>query len=118
MHALQALPLVAFGLLLLSRRFTWLSSVARRTRLVLAFAAFWAGLTLVVLSQALRGQSLIHPDALTLTGFAAAIVAALGIALTAPRQPPPAEATGAGIRRGDSGAESNGSMASVNGGVA
>lgn len=123
MHALQALPLVAFGLLLLSRRYTWLVSAARRTRLVLAFAAFWSGLTLVVLWQALRGQSLIHPDGLTLTAFAAVIAASVAIALTALRLPAndgTAEngALVSGIGAGGSGAAGSESMAAVTGGVA
>lgn len=89
MHALQALPLVAFGLLLLSRRYAWFADAARRTRLVLAFATFWAGLTVVVLWQATRGQSLIHPDALTFAGLAAVIVAAALVAASALRPTTP-----------------------------
>jgi hypothetical protein len=91
MHALQALPLVALGLVLLSRRVTRLADVAVRTRLILVAGLGWAGLTTLVTWQALRGQSIVHPDGLTL-GAAAALVALVGAgvtwALRAPVTPP------------------------------
>ncbi|WP_020523455.1 hypothetical protein [Catelliglobosispora koreensis] len=83
MHALQALPLIAFGLMFLSRRIPSLRDMARRARLVTAFAVFWGGLTVIVTWQALRGQSFIHPDALTWGALAAVVLAAVAIALTA-----------------------------------
>lgn len=74
-HALQALPLLAFGLLTASRRWPRLRPERVRTRLVLIGSAGYAGLLGVTIWQALRGQSLIAPDALTL-GVAGLIVAA------------------------------------------
>jgi hypothetical protein len=57
LHAIQALGLVAVGL----RR--WRRSAAARTRAVLAAAASYASLFLLLLWQALRGQSVAAPDA-------------------------------------------------------
>jgi hypothetical protein len=80
MHALQALPLLAFLLVLASRRFARLSDEQLRTRLVLTFAAVHAALTLLVIWQALRGQPLLSPDALTLSALLAiAVAAAIGL---------------------------------------
>lgn len=59
-HALQAMLL--FGMLL-----SWLvAESARRIRLVFVFAAAYGGLVVLVTWQALRGQPLLDPDALTL----------------------------------------------------
>jgi hypothetical protein len=60
LHAMQALPLMAF--LLRRRRVPDLV----RVRLTLTAAAGHAGLFGILLSQALRGQSLLAPDGLTL----------------------------------------------------
>lgn len=69
-HALQILPLVAIGLrLLASARPTVLSS-AVRTRLVLVTAASYAGLTGLLIWQALRGQPLLQWDSVTLGAVA------------------------------------------------
>lgn len=78
MHALQALPLLAFALVLLSRRLPRLADVAVRTRLILVAGLGWAGVTALVTWQALRGQSIAHPDGLTLgaAGLVAVLVAA------------------------------------------
>lgn len=64
LHALQVLPLVALGV----RRMR--TSVARRVRLVFAFAASYAAFVGIALWQALRGESLIAPSATMLTVFA------------------------------------------------
>jgi hypothetical protein len=63
LHGLQILPLVALALV----RFgpAWLP-MRDRSRLVGVAAAFWIVLILLLSWQALRGQSLIAPDALTL----------------------------------------------------
>lgn len=62
MHALQALPLFALGLKAASRaRMT----EGTRLRIVLTAAATWAAMTGTTLWQALRGQSILRPDALT-----------------------------------------------------
>ncbi|WP_033340174.1 hypothetical protein [Catenuloplanes japonicus] len=76
LHALQALPLVALGLSLLARRQGFLNE-AHRMRLVAVAAFGYAWLTGLVTWQALRGQSLIHPDGLTLAVAAAGAVTLL-----------------------------------------
>ncbi|WP_290058051.1 hypothetical protein [Amycolatopsis solani] len=78
MHALQALPLLAFALVALASRFPRLRDDAVRARLVLIGAAGYAGLIGLVTWQALRAQSIVHPDAMTL-GAAAALVAAVSL---------------------------------------
>ncbi|MDQ7803805.1 hypothetical protein Q5425_08675 [Amycolatopsis sp. A133] len=78
MHALQALPLLAIGLLALASRFPRLRDDVVRARLVLLGAAGYAGLTALVTWQALRAQPIVHPDATTL-GAAALLVAAVGL---------------------------------------
>lgn len=79
MHALQALPLLAIALLALTSRFPRLRDDVVRARLVLIGAAGYTGLIGLVTWQALRAQSIVHPDAVTL-GAAAALVAAVGLA--------------------------------------
>jgi len=70
MHALQALPLLAVLLVVLAHRVPRLRPTAVRARLVVVAAAGYAGLVALVTWQALRGQSLIRPDSLTLTALA------------------------------------------------
>ena len=60
LHALQLLPLVA---LLIRRRHI---DDARRVRFVIVAGGSYALLVLIMLWQALRGQSLVSPDALML----------------------------------------------------
>ncbi|WP_410607661.1 hypothetical protein [Amycolatopsis sp. lyj-109] len=79
MHALQALPLLAIALAALAPRFRRLRDDIVRARLVLIGAAGYAGLTALVTWQALRAQSIVHPDATTLETFAV-LVAAAGLA--------------------------------------
>jgi hypothetical protein len=74
LHALQALPLVAVLLALLAGRVALLRAEAVRTRLVVVASAGYAGLTLLTLWQALRGQPLTSPDGLTLAAFGALVV--------------------------------------------
>jgi hypothetical protein len=64
LHALQILPLLGLAL----ARFGpgWLP-MRDRSRLVGVAAAFWIALILLLTWQALRGQSLVAPDALTLS---------------------------------------------------
>jgi hypothetical protein len=66
LHALQILPLLGLAL----ARFgpAWLPT-RDRSRLVGVAAAFWIALVLLLTWQALRGQSLIAPDALTLAAL-------------------------------------------------
>jgi hypothetical protein len=63
LHAIQALALVAVGL----RR--WRRPEAARIRALLAAAASYAALFLLLLWQALRGQSLVAPDWATLAAI-------------------------------------------------
>jgi len=71
LHALQALALIALAL----RRRRWFANA--RVRLTLTTAGSYFGLFAILLAQAFRGQSLLHPDALTLgaLGVWAAITA-------------------------------------------
>ncbi len=79
LHALQVIPLVLLALEL------WTPfSAAVRARLVHVAAAGYAGLIAVITVQALRGQSIVHPDSWTLlqvavlaVGVAVGVVAAL-----------------------------------------
>lgn len=71
MHALQLLPLLALALGLLATRFQPLRSDRVRARLVLVAASGYAALVALVTWQALRGQSVVAPDAWTLAFFGA-----------------------------------------------
>ncbi|WP_238015112.1 hypothetical protein KZZ52_50940 [Dactylosporangium sp. AC04546] len=87
MHALQALPLLAFGLVLLSRRFARLRADRVRARLITVAGTAYAGLTVLITWQALRGQSIAHPDGLTLGAFGVLVAFALLGTLRAVRAP-------------------------------
>ena len=78
MHALQALPLLA---ILLDRFFGARLDELTRARLVHVGGAAYAALTLLLTGQALRGQALLAPDALTLAA-AGVLVAATAAATT------------------------------------
>jgi len=79
LHGLQALPLLAF---LLSRYFGQRLDTDTRARLLLVAGAAYGVLVMLLTWQALRGQPLLRPDALTLTALAA-LVAATGLATAA-----------------------------------
>jgi len=79
MHALQAIPLALIAIELLSRRVPVLQDVAVRARLVVTVAVGYLALVGLVTMQALRGQSIVAPDALTL-GLGAAIAVAMAAA--------------------------------------
>jgi uncharacterized membrane protein YhaH (DUF805 family) len=85
MHALQLLPLFALLLTALSARYAVLRQERVRLRLVLVAGGAYGGLFLLILWQALRGQPLVHPDAVTLAALAALAAAALTGALLALR---------------------------------
>ncbi|WP_433505701.1 hypothetical protein ACQP04_03925 [Pseudonocardia halophobica] len=88
MHALQVLPLVLVGLELLAARVAVLRSVDVRAGVIGVAAATYAGLLAVVTWQALRGQSLIAPDAATLAVTGAVLVgAAVGVVVVLRRRP-------------------------------
>ena len=71
LHALQALPLVA---LVLARRKV---TDAVRVRMVMIAAGSYAALFGILLMQALRGQSVLMPDAMTLTLLASWLLTTL-----------------------------------------
>jgi len=98
MHALQAIPLALIALELLSRRVVLLRDITVRARLVWIMAFGYLGVVAVVTWQALRGQSIVQPDALTLwavAGLVTAGVAALAVVLMsgATKRAPDASAT-------------------------
>jgi hypothetical protein len=64
LHAIQALALIAVGLQ------RWRRPEAVRVRAVLAAAASYASLFLLLLWKALRGQSVVAPDAMALASLA------------------------------------------------
>ncbi|OLR91924.1 hypothetical protein [Actinokineospora bangkokensis] len=70
-HALQVIPLVLVLVDLLARRWAALSPQAVRIGLVAVVSVSYAGLLATVAWQALRGQSLVHPDTATLTALGA-----------------------------------------------
>ncbi len=76
LHALQVLPILAFLLVRLPL------AERVRTRLLAVAGGGWAGLLVLTTWQALRGQALLSPDALTLAAATALVLAvALGAAL-------------------------------------
>lgn len=88
LHALQVLPILAFLLM----RVPGLAE-RTRTRLLGVAGTGYAGGMLLVTWQALRGQALLSPDALTLAAAGAlaigVLVAAAWVLLRAPRVSPP-----------------------------
>lgn len=66
-HGLQVLILLALVLVSLARRYPRLEPDAVRLRVVAVVGAAYAGLLLLTAWQALRGQSVVRPDALTLS---------------------------------------------------
>jgi len=91
-HALQAIPLFLVLLELASRRIHVLRDVTVRFRLVLVAVTTYAAALAVLTWQALRGQSIVQPDAATLTvGVAIAVLAvaaALAVVLRRERRAP------------------------------
>jgi hypothetical protein len=74
LHALQLLPLL--GWLLARRRVSVFLGERRRLALVWTGGLAYLGLVLLLVWQALRGQSVIHPDVMTLTATSALAIAA------------------------------------------
>lgn len=88
MHALQGLPLLAIGLRLLGRRVPLLAYSAVRARLLVLASVGWAGVVAITCWQALRGQSIVAPDALTAAvglGLALLLLGGAVAVLTRPR---------------------------------
>jgi hypothetical protein len=80
-HALQAIPLLALGLVLLARRYRSLRPEGPRTALVLIGTSAYAGLIWLVTWQAQRGESIAHPSAPTLLAFAGLLCATATLSL-------------------------------------
>jgi hypothetical protein len=80
MHALQVLPLVLVGLELLAARVAVLRTAGVRHGLVGVAAAAYAALLAVLTWQALRGQSIVAPDAATLAVTGAVLAGAAAVA--------------------------------------
>jgi hypothetical protein len=72
LHSLQALPILA---IVLSRFFGTRLDERSRVRLLIVAGAAYGMLTMLLTWQALRGQPLLRPDALTLAAVAAVVVA-------------------------------------------
>jgi len=88
MHALQLIPLMLIGGELLSRRNRALRSPGVRFRLVGVATAGYTGLLALLTWQALRGQSIVHPDTLTaacLAVIVAGVLAGAAVALRGAR---------------------------------
>ncbi|MEH0844188.1 hypothetical protein V6U81_17510 [Micromonospora sp. CPCC 205711] len=87
LHALQALPILA---ILLSRFLGTRLDERSRVRLLVVAGGAYGVLTILLTWQALRGQPLLRPDALTLAAVAALVVAtatAAGVVLARRRRP-------------------------------
>jgi len=79
LHAMQALPLVGFALVRFAPR--WLGA-GRQSALVGVAGGVWIGTALLMTWQALRGQSVVAPDATTLVaagGLISIAVAVVGL---------------------------------------
>lgn len=75
LHALQIVPLIGF----VAKRFVTTLDARRRTALVWTGGLGYLGLAVLLTWQALRGQSLLAPDALTLGALAALVLAVAGV---------------------------------------
>lgn len=91
MHALQVIPLFLIAVELLSRRVAVFRREAVRFRLVLIVTGAYSAVLALLTWQALRGQSIVQPDALTLVAGAAIAVIALAAAGVAVLRRPVAE---------------------------
>ncbi len=87
LHGLQVLPLLALALGFLATRYPRLRDDVLRMRLVLVAGAGYAGLLALLTWQALRGQSIVAPDGLTLAAFALLIAGVAFSGLIAIRRP-------------------------------
>lgn len=88
LHALQALPILA---ILLNRFLATRLDEHSRARLLVVAGAAYGVLTMTLTWQALRGQPLLRPDALTLAAWAAvltaSVTAVVGVVVTRRRRP-------------------------------
>jgi hypothetical protein len=93
LHALQMLPLLFLLLTFLGRRFGW--TELQRLRLLWTGALGYLGVMALLLWQALRGQSVLAPDSLTL-GVLAALIVMAGTAVGVVLRRSPSRATDSG----------------------
>ncbi|MEU7144559.1 hypothetical protein ABZ942_34295 [Nocardia sp. NPDC046473] len=70
LHAIQVLLLAVVILSWLAPRYPWLRAERTRTAVIGVLALGYTGLLAIVFTQAMRAQSLIHPDTTTLTALA------------------------------------------------
>lgn len=73
LHAIQIFVLAVLVLTALAARVTWLRSERVRARLTGVVILGYTGLFVTTAWQAMRGQSLVHPDAATWTAFGATV---------------------------------------------
>lgn len=86
LHGIQLFLLAAVALAWLARRRPWLRDERTRARLIGTLALGYAGLQFITYWQAMRAQSIIHPDRITLAAVGGVIaVAALLTVLTCRR---------------------------------
>ncbi|MFD9940449.1 hypothetical protein ACFWYW_42250 [Nonomuraea sp. NPDC059023] len=88
MHGIHALLILTLVLGALAARVAWLRTEKVRARLVGVGAFGYIGLTALVTWQAARGQSLVHPDAVTAGVFTAIVLATLAAVITGARREP------------------------------
>lgn len=93
-HGLQVMIVLGLVLSVVGRRFAPLAATATRTRIVVVTAAAYVGVLAVLTWQALRGQSVVHPDGATVlataTLVAVTLVAYAVVLLARPRPAGPA----------------------------
>jgi len=91
MHAIQVLLLIVGILSILATRVAWLRDDRVRARIVGTAALGYAGVFAVLSWQAKRGQSVAHPDQVTLVALAGVavltLVSATAVVIAARRQP-------------------------------
>ncbi len=92
MHALQALPLLLIVLELLAARVTVLAAPVVRHRLTAVASGAFAAVLALLTWQALRGQSIVAPDATTAVAFGVIVAATVVAAIRAVRPSAPAAA--------------------------
>jgi hypothetical protein len=85
LHAIQVFVLAVLVFTALAARVTWLRSERVRAQLAGVVILGYTGLFVITAWQAMRGQSLVHPDAATWTAFGAtvAVTALLAVLIVA-----------------------------------
>ena len=75
LHGLQVIPLIGWWLFYRAGRGDRRFNESQRVQIVWTSALAYTGIVLLVAWQALRGQSLVQPDALTIGTFVAIVIA-------------------------------------------